>query len=324
MKRKKNNKVLHMILNGDSARWVSPIDKASKRMKDLKPAIEAGGCNIKGLPEWAITILAHNGYAVMQTHLGSETLVATTYVVWSEHGSDAAWRAAMAAHQEEMKPFLGKIAEASHIPEKPMAKRWIAVLLQHQERHDEIIPQIPRIASIINDLALCAIEYYGSMDASCQKSDSESDEEYRLMKILSFGEQIVAADYFGSDWENSGKYLVTCMNGVIRLLWPANRKPTIQHMMLAKEIVVTRGIYEGEEALEILFDDHSAAPFMLLMTESSVVGFFPGDPGDTPWMFAVWMWVDGGPRMVFSRMAHWRQGTKLPDLRPHEEVTQDG
>ncbi len=317
MKRRKNNKVYHMILNCDSWSWLSPIGKSSKTMKSLTPAIEAGGCSIKALPEWVITILAHNGYAVIQTHLGS-TLVATTYVVWSEHGSDPAWRTAMAAHHETMKPFVGKIAEASHIPEQPSAQRWIATLIQHRERHDEIIPRIPHVGQILKKMALCAIEYYGSIYASCQKSDPESDDEYGFMKIISIGEQIVAADYFGSDLENAGLYQVTCMNGVIRLMWPANRKATIQQMMLAKEIIVTRGTYEGHEALEILFDDHSEAAYMLLIMESSLVGFFPGDPVDKPWKFAIWMWVNGGPRMVYSKMAHWRQGTTLPDLRPLE------
>ena len=301
-----------MILNGKFTRWLSPIGKASKTMKDLTPAIEAGGCNIKGLPEWAITILAHNGYAVIQIHLGTETLVASTYVVWAEQGSEAAWRTAMAAHAEIMRPFLGKIPEASHIPEKPLAPKWIATLVQHRERHYEIIPHTPRVGSIVTNIALCIIEYYGSMEPKGPKQNSEPDEEYKVMKIFNMGEQIVAADYFGSDWENTGKYLVTCMGGAIRLLWPTCRKSTIQQMMSAKEIIVTRGFYEGQEALEILFDDHSGAPFKLLMTESSVVGFFPGDPGDKPWNFVVWMWVNGGPRIVFTRMAHWCQGTTLP------------
>ena len=56
MKRKKNNQVFHMMLNSEFTRWLSPIGKASKTMKDLTPAIEAGGCNIKGLPEWAIRL----------------------------------------------------------------------------------------------------------------------------------------------------------------------------------------------------------------------------------------------------------------------------
>ena len=315
MKRKKNDQIFHTMLNGDSTRWLSPIGKASKAMNEMTPAIEAGGCCIKGLPDWVITIVAHNGYAIIQVHLG-ETLVASSYVVWAEQGSDRAWRSAMAAHKELMNAFLGKIPEASHIPEKPLAPKWIATLMQHKERHHEIIPHSPRVGSIVTNLALYMIQYYGSLEAKRSKPSPGSDGKYSLMKIVSIGELIVASDYFGGDWENTGKYLVSCNEGAIRLLWPSCRINEVQQMMTADEIIVTRGVYEDSEALEILFDDHSASPFMLVMTDSSVVGFLPGDPGKRRWKFTIWMCVNGRPRMVYSRMAHWRQGTDLPDLRP--------
>lgn len=90
-------------------------------------------------------------------------------------------------------------------------------------------------------------------------------------------------------------------------------------MMTAKEIIVTRGEYQGREGLEILFEDHSEAPLSITLTDSSCIGLLPGNPGCKPWNFAVWMWMDGCPRMVYSSVAYIREGKDLPDLRSLEQ-----
>ena len=324
MKRKKIDKVLHMMLNGGITNFLSPIGRTSKTMKEMTSVIEAGACEIKNLPDWMITMIAHNGYAIIQVNFGTKTLVSSTYVVWAEQGSDAAWSSAKAAYGEKMKPLLGMIPEAIHMREKPLAPKWIATLIQHIERPLEMIPHAPLLGCIVSNLALCMIEYYGSMETKCSKPNSVSADENPFMTILNDGQKIIACDYFGSDLENTGKYLISCNHGAIRLLWPACRKNTVQEMMQAKEIIVTRGIYMGQEGLEVLFDDHSNVPLSIVMTDSSVIGLFPGDLGDKQWKFTIWMRVNGRPRLVFSRMAYWREGTNLPDCRPLDTTMQDG
>lgn len=134
--------------------------------------------------------------------------------------------------------------------------------------------------------------------------------------IENHGPLLLSSNYFGGELEEGGKYFVSCNAGCVRILWPRCRRREVNDMRTSAYVILTRGLYEGAEGLEILFEDKSPSPYCLHLTDASA-DLLPGDPGEVQqWTVAVWMWREDKPAKVLERRAHWRRVATLPHLQP--------
>ena len=138
-----------------------------------------------------------------------------------------------------------------------------------------------------------------------------------LLTITNHGPLLTASNYWGSEWNARGLYLLSPNAGTLRLLVPAIRSVDIAEMRTAKEVVVRMGYdrKEGRPMTEILFDDRSATPFVLYLSDEQWQ-HMPAE-GDFPRPIEVTVWEGrrGEPHKVLGRPG-WLDRSELPCLKP--------
>jgi len=220
------------------------------------------------------------------------------------------------------KEFAPRISgfDVAGAPNKPTSPKWLGTIVMPVPASEG--SSLFWVANYEQCMAMALInpeQLAEFVNARCAKNSSDDDGP-NVITIKNSGQNIVDTDYFGSEMEKMGKFVVSCSNGAIRMLWPRSRGSEIQEMMTGEEIIVTRGILQNNDGLEILFDDGSDSPYAIQMMGSSIAGSFPEDPGQGQWKLTVWEWVNGGLNMVLSKPTFWRKGTVLPDLRPRGRI----
>lgn len=93
-------------------------------------------------------------------------------------------------------------------------------------------------------------------------------ENVELLRIANNGEEIIETNFFETHEAKMGIVFLSWNAGAARLMLPkaleAQFKREIRN---ATEVVFTGGRYKDRDALEIMFEDNSFAPFMLLIGE---------------------------------------------------------
>ena len=90
-----------------------------------------------------------------------------------------------------------------------------------------------------------------------------------MITIGNDGPRIASTNYFDSEHAQKGFYFLSWNASTARILVPDSRRPDIAQMRSAKEIIISRGPWieqGGRDAIELLFEDHTDSPFMLLLT----------------------------------------------------------
>lgn len=135
------------------------------------------------------------------------------------------------------------------------------------------------------------------------------------------GAMLLDSDYFGSEAEDSGKFMVSVNAGAVRLLWPRSRRREIDDMRPAQYVIITRGEWGAApggpaDGMELLWEDNGPAPYCLHMTATSVLDMWPGPPeAGREWVVTVWMWRKDEPAKILDRPAFWRAAA-IPCLTP--------
>ena len=116
------------------------------------------------------------------------------------------------------------------------------------------------------------------------------------------GGDILQTNYFDTKRARHGFCFVSWNASVARILVPDTQRSALHEMATATECVITRGCLDGADTLEMMFDDHSDAPFVLCLCRRSTDRWFASD--DRPFTVAAWTrdgkageWV-GGYRTV--------------------------
>ena len=87
--------------------------------------------------------------------------------------------------------------------------------------------------------------------------------------IGSVGQDIAGTNYWESELAAAGIFYLSWCAGAARLLVPDNQTYTLDEMRSAKSVVISRGPWtaqDGQDCLELLFEDHSIAPFAIQMS----------------------------------------------------------
>lgn len=136
-----------------------------------------------------------------------------------------------------------------------------------------------------------------------------------LLTLINRGRDIAETNYWETEYEANGFFVLSCNAGSMRLLVPRSRQGAVVEMRTAKEVLVSRA-QDGDE-LEILFEDGSSTPFALRISLQQVASLLPlpGEEGT----FDVWELRDGEPVRTFICPALYRRVPRLPWLKPRGE-----
>jgi hypothetical protein len=107
---------------------------------------------------------------------------------------------------------------------------------------------------------------------------------------------------------------------VIFVLLPRAEWGNLVKMRSARYCVLSRGSWSAEripDALEVMFEDGSNAPLLILLTPENFGGLLPGPPpADQEWSLAVWTEKDGKPCLTLEKTCYWRRVKTLPCAQP--------
>lgn len=77
------------------------------------------------------------------------------------------------------------------------------------------------------------------------------------------GQDILYTDFWKSTIANKSLYFLSCHEMCFRLLIPSSRTSDIRDIITGEEVLVTYGIWQFQESIEILFEDHTDTPYRL-------------------------------------------------------------
>lgn len=88
-----------------------------------------------------------------------------------------------------------------------------------------------------------------------------------VLSIINDGPRVLETNYFDMRQAQQGFLFASWNAGTLRLLVPDNQVHGVAEMRSAKSVVVTKGHHSvyGRELFEILFDDDTIVPFMVLL-----------------------------------------------------------
>ena len=130
------------------------------------------------------------------------------------------------------------------------------------------------------------------------------------------GPELVSTNYWDTPY---GKELTayTANAGTMRLLIPNKRKRQILDVIRDCYYVVVstlRNPVAGQFAIEFLFEDHSASPYVIHCCPEACLGLFPSsDPSPIERPFTIWT---KGPRKLATLRAYSRFVPMLPYMKP--------
>jgi len=101
------------------------------------------------------------------------------------------------------------------------------------------------------------------------------------LRIQNNGTEIAATNYWKTDYAKHGFFYLSANAGCIRLLVPSivsgealqetygrpsEVEDIIREMATAHSVILSRGMYEGQDSVEILFEDDSDAPYTQIIS----------------------------------------------------------
>jgi hypothetical protein len=140
-----------------------------------------------------------------------------------------------------------------------------------------------------------------------------------LITVENDGAVILRSNYWTSDLAEAGKVFVSVNAGAIRVLLPRDRWGDLYAMRSSNYCVLSRGPWPAEgkpEAIEIMWDDKSDAPYCLTLSPESF-DMLPAAPAiGRRWICSVWVEQNSTPHKSLERICHWRHVEDMPPAWP--------
>ncbi len=141
-----------------------------------------------------------------------------------------------------------------------------------------------------------------------------------MLTIKNNGPDIIETNYFESELARRGAFFLSINAGAFRLLVPPGQETVLDDFCAVKEIIVSRGPWVAmgrNEAIEILFDDHSKSPYSIQMGATEQVDRLPAKEDAGRWYdFSVWIRWMQGPECIFRSICYFRLAPGIPYLEP--------
>lgn len=136
-----------------------------------------------------------------------------------------------------------------------------------------------------------------------------------MFRVENNGPDIISTNYWDSEHASKGLFYLSINAGAFRLLVPDAALHVIPEMLTGREAIVSRGPWNahgGREAIEILFEDGTDAPYSVcLLTEQC--DRLPA-PRDRNKSFLLSIWTKHGKAGEMT--ARYREVKRLPWLKP--------
>lgn len=139
-----------------------------------------------------------------------------------------------------------------------------------------------------------------------------------MIEIVNDGSRIVSTTYWQTEHARRGMLYLSVNAGAFRLLVPSAIAAEAPEMCRgARYVLVTRGLYQGRDAIELLFEDGSDSPYAVHI-DARQVDRIParGDSGRTDLRFLVY--VQPGD-LACELPARFRWASPLPYMRPWKD-----
>ena len=136
-----------------------------------------------------------------------------------------------------------------------------------------------------------------------------------MITIQNAGQRLVATNYWDSEPAREGFFFLSWNAGAARLLVPDSQKQVVREMKTARYVIISRGpwVENGRrDALELLFEDESEAPFCLHLVAEQADRMLPEE--DQGGGFVVTVWTRGGEKLRLP--GKYRQVDAIPCLEP--------
>lgn len=128
--------------------------------------------------------------------------------------------------------------------------------------------------------------------------------------VSNAGAEITGTNYFESERARSGWFYVSWNASTARILIPDCCHEIVNEMRTGRICVISSGIFEGRDALELMFDDDSDAPYALHTSMGHVDRKVRDDNTD----FKVAAWTRQGK--VGEWEGKYRVVRELPHMAP--------
>lgn len=140
-----------------------------------------------------------------------------------------------------------------------------------------------------------------------------------MLLIHNHGPLVTATNYWGSALDRAGKLYCSVNAGAIRLLLPRSRARLVGEWRTSDYVILSRGPWPDQglaQAVELLFEDHTDAPYALHLSPESFDVLPGAPPPGREWVFSAWVEKRDRPHKALERACRWRRSARLPDLRP--------
>ena len=128
--------------------------------------------------------------------------------------------------------------------------------------------------------------------------------------------RIPSTNFFETEQAKAGKFFVSVNADTLRLFIPDAHAAIIKKIESAEYVILSLGHWPAEEhaeGVELLWEDHTDAPFALHLPASSF-DMLPAEPEPgRHWYITVWV---NGPKQVGEWRCHWRRVPEIPWLKP--------
>jgi hypothetical protein len=135
------------------------------------------------------------------------------------------------------------------------------------------------------------------------------------MIISNRSQAILATEYWDSAHARAGYVFLSWNAGAGRVLIPDSQKALLRDMKPAREVIVSRGPWidqGGREALELMWEDDSDAPFCLHLVAEQCDRLLPDT--DQGGGFVITAWTRGGLKGRWP--GRYRHVDRIPYLEP--------
>lgn len=131
-----------------------------------------------------------------------------------------------------------------------------------------------------------------------------------LITIGNNGQKIVKTNYWQTKHAEKGFVYLSWNAGAGRLLVPKNQEHILDEMKTGVYVIVSRGKWNERDALELLFEDNTDAPYSISIVSDQTDRLLPET--DQGGGFVIAVWTENGKQLELP--AKYREVESLPCL----------
>jgi len=147
-----------------------------------------------------------------------------------------------------------------------------------------------------------------------------------IIQVVNNGLEIEATNFWETEVAAKGRFYVSVNAGTFRLLVPPSQEGQIAEMKTGEKVIISRGLSNVGDIVEILFDDGSESPYALFLSPRAFDRFpcmkgYPVGPAVGCFPFTIWVQgEDKQPHCVWGARCSLRKAMFLPWVREYPMI----